>query len=874
MKRGYFYSLDALVALLIIVVVILFIVPVRKEKIEEKKTQEDVLKVLSNLKVGDTNNTYITYLISQGNITDLNKSILEQIAEFYALNKPEAQNLVKEMFDQLNISDNIGLWFNGKFVYAKNKTTYEDSRLIWAAKELVSGIREGNSSTGFSARAYLSKSALTEYFYFGGYVGDGNITAVINISGIITGASIEIDINKNFSLYINGNFIGDYNVIQGNLTIINLLSSIGNFTNGENKIDFKGDYLYIAGGFVAVDYETTALFQSRKKYNFPGIDGLINLYDSFYIPGTLNGMSIFLHYNITNVTLFMTIGNISVYNSSTIGETTTTITNSQLSSLLNYNDISNKTIPLRLGLENVSQQTSGSGNADVVLITDLSGSMNFTLINDLDGINRSCDDPNLKNSSTKRISLAKCLDKQVVDIILSVPGNRISLSGFYADSGSPYKARVYEQNFTNNKTLLYQKIDAYVPQGGTCICCSINDAWALINEGSNSTQKRFLIVMSDGIPTHTCQAASGCTGTRTGRPSEEGLWLGYGAGCFGGSDDCEVNDCSCASQNANWSSCRVNQDFNATAYSVGFGPIATCSMANNTLRNIANCGKGKFFTSDNATELESIYKNIANEIITLSYIEQTAIATGIKTALYTDSYITFNFSGGLAPEGIALAKREQFYNNNYGNFSAPNGFQVLEANVLSYSGSKWTNNISILNISSGIITNIFNLNIFGSDYVKLGDPYAVNIPNNKISLGNNQISLTTGISPSISFNGSQNNKIALTFVKPAAAYSAISISANGCNWTVTNGNNNNISFSVPSNYTGADQCKYITGQTPQYDNNDAYDLAILNLLKELDFDGDGDIDVSLTQQNIKIDAITVQGIPFTWSSEIEIRTWR
>lgn len=874
MKRGYFYSLDALVALLIIIAVILLVVPSVREKIEEKKAQEDVLKVLSNLKIGDVNNSYVIGLISQGNITDLNKSVLEQIAEFFALNRPEAKVLVGEMFDQLNITDNIGLWFNGKLVHTKNKTAFEDSRLIWNAKELVSGIREGNSSTGFSARAFLSKSALTEYFYFGGYVGDGNITAILNISGTITGAAIEIDINKNFSLYINNNFIGDYNAIQGNLTTINLADSLGNFTNGINKLDFKGDYLYIAGGFVAVDYETSAIYQSRKKYIFPGIIGLINLYDSFYIPGSLNSMDIFLHFNLSNSSLFMTIGNTSVYNTSVNGESNIVITNSQLSSLLNYNDISNKTIPFRLGLENVSQLTSGSGNADVVLITDLSGSMNWRLDSDLTGVNRTCDDINLYNSSTKRISLAKCLDKQVVDTILSVSGNRIALVGFYGDAGSPNKGRTLELNFTTNKTALYQSIDAYFSQGGTCICCSINNGWALINEGSNSSQKKFLIVMSDGIPTHTCQAASGCTGTRTGKPSDEGLWLGSSSGCYGGSDDCNVADCQCARTNANWSSCRVNQDFNATVYSVGFGAITTCSMANDTLRDVANCGKGQFFTSDNATELQDIYKNIANEIVTLSYIEQTAVASGIKTVLHSDSYISFDYNDSSAPDGIALAKREQFYNDNYGNFSAPSGFHILEANVLSYSGSKWTNNVSIVNSSNGLWTNIFNLNNFGSDYVKLGDPYVVNIPNNRINQGANQVFVTTGISPLVSFNGSKNNKIALTFVKPAFAYSAISIIADGCNWTITNGNNNNISFLVPSNYTGTDQCKYVIGQSPQYDNNDAYDLAIIDLIRELDFDGDGDIDVSLSQQNLKVDAITVQGIPFTWSSEVEIRVWR
>ncbi len=48
---------------------------------------------------------------------------------------------------------------------------------------------------------------------------------------------------------------------------------------------------------------------------------------------------------------------------------------------------------------------------------------------------------------------------------------------------------------------------------------AINDAYKILDEESNETRQKFILVMSDGIPTHNCEAASGCEGTKTGLPS-------------------------------------------------------------------------------------------------------------------------------------------------------------------------------------------------------------------------------------------------------------------------------------------------------------------------------------------------------------------
>ncbi|MBI2448947.1 hypothetical protein HYV49_01485 [Candidatus Pacearchaeota archaeon] len=300
MKRGYFYSIDALIAFLIIISVLIFFKPVPKQNIELKKVQEDVLDVLSNVNVGEIDNAYVKKLIEDGTIDNQDRTLLEQVGEFYVLGKKEhATNLTREIFNELKVTDNIGIWMNKEIVYSKNSTPIEASTTVWTAQELISGVKEniGNVTTGFSARPLILRNHLTEYFYFGGYVGDGNITANITYKGNIKGARIEAQINNDFSLYINGNFIGNYIVDSSQLTIIDLSPFLDKFQSRDNIVKINGNMpFFISGGFIAIDYETTNIFEPKKEYRFPGIEGIINLYDSFYLPETPTRIESMIHY--------------------------------------------------------------------------------------------------------------------------------------------------------------------------------------------------------------------------------------------------------------------------------------------------------------------------------------------------------------------------------------------------------------------------------------------------------------------------------------------------------------------------------------------------------------------------------------------------
>ena len=55
----------------------------------------------------------------------------------------------------------------------------------------------------FPIRELRGSNVRTKYFYFGGYVGDGNITLLINYTGDIIDADLEFASNKDIDLYIN-----------------------------------------------------------------------------------------------------------------------------------------------------------------------------------------------------------------------------------------------------------------------------------------------------------------------------------------------------------------------------------------------------------------------------------------------------------------------------------------------------------------------------------------------------------------------------------------------------------------------------------------------------------------------------------------------
>jgi len=1129
-KRGIFFSIDALLSFTIILMIILIAFPLVKMNKYESPIARDILVTLSSLKMGEITDPYIMQLIVSGTL-DPNKTALEQIGMLTITNETLAKNLTTILLENIETNENIGIWYGNKLIYSHNKTAYENASNVFTERYIVSGLGGlGNETLGYSARAFLSSAYLTAYSYFGGYVGDGNISKLINYQGNISSAEIELAINNNFTLYINGINSGNYSKSPSDTepARYSLENYINNFMSGANTLEFRGFNLYIAGGYVKITYQTNASNNQETKKYIPGINGLVNLYDGLSVNGQLNSMDIFLHYKIPYES-FLIIGNTTIWNGSSSAENTTSITNAQISSLLNYNQLSNTTTPIRFGSQNVSFISNNTGNADVILITDVSGSMNWRMNADASGTERNCTDPlTFSDSSTRRISVARCLDLQFVSTILQSNNNRVGLVSL-GDSSNSYV------NLTNNATLLNNTINNYAAGQMTCISCAINRAYLMLQENSNSSRQKYVITMTDGVAnirsapqcynindasitniSSTTAFAVGESGAITAYSNSQWMsiknastsnlngidllndtygfavgdsyrlfrwngtsWslqqdlgnnvdlygislfnrtLGFAVGDTGkiakwdgtswaeyqdignnnfkdikllnatlgfaiansgkifrwngsstnwyeyqdlgndnlksidmfnetygiiASDSREIfswngvswssqqtldvgispadvdiynstlafistsngliykkignnawaqesyastnsyintiriindtfgfaignsigglilwngtswnntypgyyyqgnstNGISCndptscallqniATLNANYSSCRINQEQNATVHSIGFGPVTTCALSARTLLSIAACGNGSYYASDNATQLQQIYENISQSIVQLSYAQQTATTIGNATGiLYPDSYINLNYTTVKNPFGLIISLEKQFQNTTQGNFSTYPNSTILDAQVTSYSGPRWTDK---LKLNENLI---YNISKYELSYILLGDPYSILIPPS-LALNQNNVTLTTGVAPTNISVGSESNKIIYTLAKNFSSFSPISATAQGCQWNIRFEDNSSLVARIPSTYIGSNQCYFPPNGGFTHDPNDAFQVAVYNILRQLDLNGNQMIDPRLTEQALQIDASQVNGIPYTWYTEVQIRTW-
>jgi hypothetical protein len=813
-KRGVFFSTDAMVAMLIILFVLIIAFPLRGGNRYETEVHQDILNSLSILKVGESSDSYVLSLIASGDITDLDKSLLEQIGEFYVIDPDDARALASAVLGDLNLSGNVGIWYGSTLIFSSNSTPIEDAIDIDVSRQILSGIESGGNVTGFSARAFLSSDSVSNYYYFGGYVGDGDVSFLAPYTGNINDARIELVVNSDFDLYVNDVLIGNYGGSSDDFTPVNYSLPIDEFISGDNLVEIKGTNLHIAGGFLKITYKAEVEFSQAERYRFPGIDGLINLYDGFYVPGDLTTLDIFLHMNSSVKNVFLNIGNVSVFNRTTDDEELITILNSDLSSLLDYDELSETTMPLRLGLENLSFLTVGQ-DVDVFSVTDISGGMSACALNCSGG----------GGSPIKTIDLVRDGNKIFVDVILNGSNNSVGLVG--------YQSEAAEEDYhplSNDDASLKNKIDEWIAGGSVCVCCGINKAAvSLVNE-SEGDKFLAMVVMSAGKANAKC----------------------------------DEQDTGSAVSDAIQAACDAHEDYGIDVYSIGFGD----SVDEATMQSIASCGNGSYYYSD-VDQIGNIYEQVAEEIIA-KYNEQTLeFEAGLKTKLFSDSYIEFGYDKQDIPSGLILTLEEQFSNSYGGSFSVPSDVSVIETRVTSYSGPRWTDNAKIND------NDVYKLSNYGSDYIVLGDPYIVNIPNSYVSPeSSNAVNLTTGVDPANSSGGSVFNKVLLTLVKNATAFSDIKVSADGCFWTIEFDSGGIIESNIPDSYGGGDQCFYTSGNFGDLaDENDAMQVAVLNLLTGLDVDLDGKIDFLFDEEDLQISLDQVTGIPFTWSSEVQARRW-
>ena len=886
LKRGFFFTIDSLVGASIIIIGLLLVNSfyiVEPSYTSLDYTSHDLISALSTLRINEVTNPYVDELISAGEITNTDNSILEQIGEFWVLNKTElcqglAENMTFGLFPS-NIGFSIAIGNDEIF----RKETPATQNLV-SARKMISGYEKGRPISGLTARAYLKsirEKKTASFAYFGGFVGQGNISRELEYipsDAIIDNAFIEFDAGTDFNFYINGVLCGSFSPVKQSMVSTRWNISSCTFSRGiKNNLSivFTGllNESFIAGGYVKVEYRTSEMISNSppeiKYYYFPGIEGLINLYSSFDIPGTLKSADFYIHF-YNNKTTFMNIGNKTIF-------TTPGSSEDQIVNITGYTlPIQPETIPLRLGVYNISEEiniTSGEP-ADSVLVTDVSGSMNdcgeygeaelcryeccnFWFFGCWSWKTMEClytgscsgDQCNTCASGITRnhevvtdtgclktlMDLAKEAALLFVDVVLNITGNKIGAVS--------YESSVRDvEPLTDSKITLQNEINGYYAEGGTCICCGINRAKDMLLSSSN---EKFMVVMSDGAATMYCDNFNDYTGSGTG----------------GTSDPIDTQWAIDAGQNA------CNQ--NITVFTVGFGENAD----HETLKQIA-CDESLYYDASNVLDITEIYQEIGKQILIIAnYSSQVISVTGeyTKSILYPDSYIMFNFTPIVEPPSfgeIELVIETDKFDSCINTVNIPNKIRITDARALSYSGPHWT---SFLAVNGNTI---FNINKYGSDYRNIGDPFVLQIPPNILTNGSNQIELQTADSPENLTGCSKNNSMIYTAaIKSSVTYTDVLPEAEGCIWTIETEDSKLITALIPSGYSGTNLCSY-TGSDINFNRQDSINLAVYKLLSNLDFDDNGKININIDEEDLEIETLQVSKIPYLWGPLIvEVRTW-
>ncbi len=848
-KGGIYFTVDSIIAVSIILLTLYLVASSYREEQQENPTYQkasDLVKVLSTVRVEELNNSYVQALIANGTIARANNTLLEQMGEFWANGEEvQAQQFISSITEGI-VSPQFGvsILLDNEEMYTQDNEIRE---VLISSRKIITGIAKEKPTEGYTARVLLNSiqnKRVKSYAYFGGFVGDGIITQHIQLPSSYEGlvdAYMEFSISSDFTLKINGVASGTYaNKETDELRAdkYNISSAyFSNFQPGLNTIEitFLNQSQFIGGGFFRVTtnstvdflpyrYNETTNIATKKEY-LAGIDGVINVYSSFFVPGTLQSMQ--MHINATtNYPLFVSFGNITIYDLNTTGTLNLSINNSIILEKFNgtYDSLSGKTVPLRMGHYSSDKIGDLAGYTDAFIATDVSTSMDAEDVEDAAG--------------DSRLDVAKAVEKNFVDFVLNRSmQNRIGLVSYHS-SIEPGQS----QDLTNDNVTLKDKIDGYnTKSGNTCFSCAIKYAKDKIVAQGNSSHKWAIILMSDGT-------ADKCDAIPQARCTPEA-----------------------AKNESIQYACDAFNAWNISIYAIGFGVGAD----NTTLKNISeDCSDGQYFYSKNKSALQNAFDSIAEEILSLSFSYQKTVAQGVSSVMQPTSYIELAYIPDVSPVAygkMPITIEEDAFSNNitFGILNVSPNVEVIGAVVTSYSSDKWTQNATL----DG--TRFFDLGAYNKSYVELGDPFLVNIPVALIHEGVNNITIQTasGPKPSPGFGGSEDDRLIYTIlVETSMSFASVSSKAEGCLWILKFNDGSNATLAIPYDYAGYATCDFALGD---YDANDAVNIAAHLLLSDLDFDSDGILDINLNEQSLYVESAVMENVPSLWGPTIaEVRVWQ
>ncbi len=680
-------------------------------------------------------------------------------------------------------------------------------------------IEDGKLYISPQAENYQKKYNMNDLITFGGFEGQGTLSKLTEEfpdDAIFLGMRLKVNTGSDFKIFINNRQCGGIfetgNIVERyDLGSCTDLLRPGVVNNISIRFQRGGQIMkYFGGGYLQIDYMTFSPEETRTHiYNFPGIAGSINLYSSFYVPGDLVGMQAYLHYLVDNSTkedLHLVIGDTVLLNDSEKEkEKTVTYSSSQMSSMLDLDDFSHNTVPLRLSssqeIEQIINVTGNASPVDVILITDLSGSMDDPLGG---SSSSSCGTP-----STEKREVARCVDRLFINVLLNDTLNRMGLVAY-----GEYVPDYQMVSVTNDSQVLLDQVDTYSENlHYTCISCGILAAIQLL---AGSANNKTIIVMTDGM-------ANRCVDDTHWDPSSS--W-----------------DCGGSATNHAVLLANQARDAGIEVYAVAFGNDAD----RDTMEHIAD-DPDHYAEGNDAESLERLYKDLAQEIVgkhgrnKTQEIVQTVYSSlnqSQNSTLYPDSYLKLDYTPSGAGAGLTdLQFRVETKLTSCSNvLHMPVSFRVTEAYLLAFSGMFWTKDVDINGVAAFDLASMSGLNL-----QNIGDPFQIYIKPGYLVQGDNTIDLafTGNIDESIGcWNPVYNDN---TFIYYAAllnsAMPAGLDKANGCRWHIEFDDGTTRNYRIPLSYAGNEECNF-TSTSQGYNEDDAISWAMFTLMSEIDTDGD------------------------------------
>lgn len=863
--RGVLFTIDALIATILMVGLMITITTLTSESSQSggSNAVEDLTIALSAIDVNESTDPEIATLIANGTISpsqyDLN--LLELIAELWAFDDLTSAGAVTEsVLAPLGPRFDPELLINGEVIRAGS----DIGQSVTRSARLVSGINKSAPVRGFSANLFLTgaqRRTTNQYHYFDGLTGMGNLTMRVYLpeNATVFSISMEADAGADFDLLLNSNDCGSYNAGDTSdyeaeaYTIIESASCNFStiFSDGLNTLEVKfteGDFAdhYIAGGFVRIRYlsdtENTYLRQTmggevRERIYFNGANELANIFSSFSFPGNLTNITAQIHFDnqATINEFYVRFADKTIYRTNETGERTITLSNSTITSYLTLESMSGTTVPIRIGHFDSSSYNDTNSQADAMLTIESSTTMETCDFPYEGDFSSDCD---ATDTYISRLEAARNASQTFAYSFLNLSGNRMGLVDYHA-TVPPGQI----EPLTDDLVLILDEIEKTV--GNTaplCFTCAIAAAAGELRSDSSPARKRAILLMSDGA-TNRCYYGNPNCNPLGGLTQEEKAL-----------DEAVDEACDI------WSADRI------TIYTVGYGLGAD----NEGLARISEgCTNGIHFNATNLSSLIDIYLNISSEIQSLTYEEQIPVLEGnISSELFADSYIEATYVPFYEPVfgELTIGGETATFTNNGTTGALPltNKDDLIEANVLSYSGAKWTN---ITTINGEVF---YDVSDYGENITTIGDPFRILIPGPPFESGPNPVT----VSLSNATFASPTNRITyrLRFDNRVSAYSSVLEKGDGCHWTAQQEDLDNLTISIPKDYTGVKQC-YYTNAT--YDPSDAYDVSAYTLFRQLDLDDDGLIDILLADQDLTIESTIIDDVPSLWGPAVfEVRLTR